>query len=68
LLLLPAFVIVVDDMRARPGAALWAVGGLVVTIGGLILGGLPGGLIAAVLVAAAYAGWRQVRPRAAAAS
>lgn len=65
LLLLPAFVMVVDDMRARPGAALWVLGGLVVTIAGLMLGGVLAGLIAAIIVAAAYFGWRQVRPRAA---
>jgi len=68
LLLLPAFVMVVDDMRARPGAALWVLGGLVVMIAGLIVGGVLGGLIAAIIAAAAYFGWRQVRPRAAIAS
>jgi multidrug efflux pump subunit AcrB len=68
LLLLPAFVMVVDDLRARPGAALWVLGGLAVTIAGLILGGLLGGLIAAIVAAAAYFAWRQLRPRAALAS
>ncbi|MCC5997077.1 MAG: efflux RND transporter permease subunit [Oceanicaulis sp.] len=65
LMLLPAFVMVIEEVRGRP-EALWALAGLIVLMAGLAFGNLFVGLAGAVLVLILYAVWRSLRPRAAA--